>query len=315
MRDGAGEGHGVAYGCRLHRHGAVVEQPVRPVLVADRQRLADQQGAKASAVDEQIAFDACTGVQLQGADLARRRIALHADDLAFDAMHAERFAEAAQEAGVEGGVQVVGVVQAVVGQVRKAAGLRCLRFERVGAVVGRQLPLAALEPEVLEACGPVVLAGLAEAVEVVPAHLAPALEPDAQLEGGLRGGHEGLFVYAQQAVEGLQRRDGRLAHAHGADLVGLDQRDVQQRAQRLGQPCSDHPACGATACDDDTPDGRTRAFGWVAARRVRGVCAHRFRLLRRRARNTRAAFGSSGRRPPRAAVGMCSWLCSSAAKT
>ena len=50
-------GHGSRHGFGLHRDGAVVEQPVRPVLVADVQRLADQQAAEAGAVDEQVALD------------------------------------------------------------------------------------------------------------------------------------------------------------------------------------------------------------------------------------------------------------------
>jgi len=119
---------------------------------------------------------------------------------------------------------------------------------------------------VLEAGRPVVLAGHPEAVEVVLADVAPAFEVDAQLEHGLRLGHELLLVDAAQLVEGQQRRDRGLADADGADLVGLDQRDGQALAQRLGQARGCHPAGGAAAGDDDAAHGLARAIG--------GLCGH-----------------------------------------
>ena len=46
-------------------------------------------------------------------------------------------------------------------------------------------------------------------------------------------------------------RDGRLADADGADLVGFDQPDVEHLAQRLRQRGGHHPARRAAARDDD----------------------------------------------------------------
>jgi hypothetical protein len=100
-----------------------------------------------------------------------------------------------------------------------------------------------------------VLARQAEGMEVVLADVAPVLELDAELEGGLRGGHELLLVDAQQLVVGEQRRDGGLADADGADLVGLDEPDVERLAEHLGQQGGDHPAGGAAPGDDDAADG------------------------------------------------------------
>jgi hypothetical protein len=55
---GAGVGRqAVAAGLAGHGHGPVVGQPVAPVLDSPAQGLADQQGAKARAVDEQVGLE------------------------------------------------------------------------------------------------------------------------------------------------------------------------------------------------------------------------------------------------------------------
>ena len=174
---------------------------------------------------------------------------LHIDDLAFDALDAESFRELAQEFRVQAGVDVKGVVHAAARQMREAALERSAQFEAVVAVVGGQLAVAALQPEMLKARGPVVLARRAEGVDVVLAAVAPVLEADAELESALRGGHELLLVDLQQAMESHERRNGRFADAHGTDLVGLDQPDVEQLAERFRQPRGHHPARRATAGD------------------------------------------------------------------
>ena len=264
VRDGPRVGHRLAHRSGLHRHGAVAVQPVRPVLVGHLQRLADQQAAEARAVDEQVALQCGAGIQPDGLDAAALGVGLHADDPALDALHAEALAEAPQELRIQARVQVEGVVHAAPRQVRETVRLRGLQLQAVVAVVAGQLALAALQPEVLEARGPVVLAREPEGVDVVLPHVAPVLEADAELEGGLRGGHELLFVDVEQLVEGQQRGDRGLAHAHGADLVGLDQADVQRLAQRLAQAGRHHPAGRAAAGDDDAP--HALAVGGVGVR-------------------------------------------------
>ena len=56
-RDRARVGNGRPHGLGLQRHGAVAEQLVRPVFIAHVQRVADEQAAKAGAIDEQVAFE------------------------------------------------------------------------------------------------------------------------------------------------------------------------------------------------------------------------------------------------------------------
>ena len=85
------------------------------------QSVADQQAPEAGAVEEQVPVDHRAGVQLDRLDEAGRRIHGHLDDLALDALDTERFRKLAQETRIQARVEVVGVVHAVVGQVRELA--------------------------------------------------------------------------------------------------------------------------------------------------------------------------------------------------
>jgi hypothetical protein len=107
----------------------------------------------------------------------------------------------------------------------------------------------------LEASAPVIPPGVPEGMDVILAAVFPVLEVDAQLERGLRSGHEFLLTDAEQPVEMDQRWNGGLAHAHGADLVGLDELDVEHLAQSLRDRGGDHPSGGAAPCDHDLADG------------------------------------------------------------
>src|SRR5690349_4437439 len=80
----------------------------------------------------------------------------------------------------------------------------------------------------------------------------PAAKLDAELERALRLAHELRFVDLQQLVEVLQRRQCRLADAHRADVIGLDERHrVARGMQYLCAGSRAHPAGGATADDHD----------------------------------------------------------------
>jgi hypothetical protein len=136
----------------------------------------------------------------------------------------------------------------------EAVLLRGLQLQTIIAVVAGQAAPSALEPEMLESCGPMVFAADAEGVDVILTDIAPVLETDAQLERSLGRGHERLLIDVQQSVERHQRRNGRLAHTDGGNFVRLDQGDVEVLAQRLGQRGGRHPACSSATGDDDAPD-------------------------------------------------------------
>jgi hypothetical protein len=113
MGGGAGEGRqAIAAHLALVGHGAVVGQPVVPVLEAGLQRPLDQQGAEARAVDEQVGLQhlaAVGGDRLDEAVLAAQG---DVDHLALAPDHAALLGVVAQVAGIEAGVEMEGVFQA-----------------------------------------------------------------------------------------------------------------------------------------------------------------------------------------------------------
>src|SRR5690606_28125268 len=113
MRGAAGERIGRGDIGGRDGDGPVDREPVAPVLVADAERLADQQGAEARAVDEQVALDALAAFELDRRDVAAFAVAMDADDATLMPPRAMRLGAAAQETGVESGVEVEGVKKVV----------------------------------------------------------------------------------------------------------------------------------------------------------------------------------------------------------
>jgi hypothetical protein len=101
----------------------------------------------------------------------------------------------------------------------------------------------------MKAAGPAVLANDAEAVQVFVANGAPVFELDTHFEGRLRRTHEILLVYTEQLVKGAEQRNRGFADTDSADLVGLDQADIEVLAQQLAHGGRGHPARRATADD------------------------------------------------------------------
>src|SRR5262245_2644986 len=113
------------------------------------------------------------------------------------------------------------------------------------------------------------------------ADVRPVLEPDAELERCSGRAHELLLVDAQQLVGHTHRWNGGFPDSDGADLLRLDERDVEQLAELLRNGGRRHPTGSAAAGDDDflhlwgTQD-LLRRFGGID---VRARSAHRLRLL------------------------------------
>ena len=91
-----------------------------------------------------------------------------------------------------------------------------------------------------------------ERMDVTLAHAAPVHELDAELERGLGGADEIVFIEAQQTVEVQDVRDGGLADADDADRIGFDHLDPDvggiQQARESG---GGHPPGRAPADDHD----------------------------------------------------------------
>ena len=86
-------------------------------------------------------------------------------------------------------------------------------------------------------------------MNVALADLAPVLEGDAELERGGGGAHELLLVDAEQAMKYADRRDRRLTDSDGADLIRLDQHDVEDSMELVRHRRGGEPAGGAAAGD------------------------------------------------------------------
>ena len=126
---------------------------------------------------------------------------------------APRLGVATQEAGIEGGVEMIGVAQAGQGRLRPALRMdepppprglpgHGIGVQRIGLPLG-----AGLQPEVMKGDALHIDAEGAEWMEVALALATPAVELDPQLEGGLGLAQEIRLVDAEPGVE-LQESRG-----------------------------------------------------------------------------------------------------------
>src|SRR5205085_11747593 len=148
-----------------------------------------------------------------------------------DAANARLLGTATQEARVEAGVEVEGVEHLVERILRRAP--RPDEFalrggdgaHGPGGNVRHRTALPLAQVELVEGDALQVLAERPERMEVAVAELAPVHELDAELERRPGLADEIVLVDSDQRVEAEQGRDGGLADADDADLLGLDQRD------------------------------------------------------------------------------------------
>ncbi len=240
---------------------------MRPVLKSAFQRVLDQQPPQARAVDEQIAFDPVAPVQGHGRDEAGLRMLVDRLDAPFGAPHAAALAELSQEAGIEAGVEMVGIAErggqrpGVLARPGEFAGHghgRRQRGLRIGTGLAGQ---PQLDPAVEEHRPVAGVAVSTEGMEVAAAIAVPVDEFDAELERRLGMPDQVGLVDTGQVVEPVDRRNGRFADADGADLVRFDELDIELMGDiDLGERRDGHPAGGAAADDNDFANGPAGHF-------------------------------------------------------
>ncbi len=214
-------------------HGAVARQPVGPVFITGVQRLFDQQPAKARAVDEQVACDASPAFERDRGDKAALAIQLYIIHPPFLPHDAALLGIFAQETGIGGCVDVIGVIdrrQIIARQIVGLGELAEVGRHRFGvehlnrALVALRLLLM---PDVVERKPGHLIAVIAKGVDVAVSQLAPVDELNAQLEAALHCGEHFRLVDFEQPLEIDERGNSRLAHPDCADGLAFDQRDRQ----------------------------------------------------------------------------------------
>src|SRR5690606_27356107 len=120
-----------------------------------------------------------------------------------------------------------------------------------------------------------------ERMDIAVAGAGPVDELDPELVGRVRLADELVLVDPEHAVEHDDLRDGRLAHAHGADRLAFDQLDGQagEAAHDLGQRRRGHPP-GGSAADDDNLADRLPGHAAPGIRTRTSAGAHAFAMRR-----------------------------------
>ncbi len=222
-----------------------------PVFIAGVQGLLDQQAAKTGAVDEQVALDHLPVFQHQRLDKATVGMLAHLLDLALDAGGAIALRVGAQEARIQAGIQMVGIVHRGLLQHREAVRTRGLRFQAVLIEAAVHATPLRLQPEVMERAHQRALPGTAKRVDVAITLALPVFEGNGQLEGAGHRTQEFLLVDLQEAMKSTNRWHGGFAHANRADLLRLHQHDLEQPAKLMRQRRGGNPPGGATAGNDN----------------------------------------------------------------
>ena len=233
---------------------------MRPVLERLAHFLADEQGAKTRAVDEDVTLYPVAGLQDERAYLAAFPVALDLFDAALDAARTEPLGEPPQIARIEAGIELIGIGETG----KQAARIRCRKGKfaalthphREGIVADTACAPLLLQPvpDMMERNvlrqRPIV----AEGVDIGVADPRPVTKLDAELERRLGGRHQVAFVDAERPVEEAHVRKRGFSDAHRSDLFGLHKNDaVACRSKQPGQAGSRHPARRAAASDHDPP--------------------------------------------------------------
>ena len=101
----------------------------------------------------------------------------------------------------------------------------CRRVDGVMPQIGCLTGLAHLEPIVVAAHRPQLMANLPEPMDVGVADLPPVDKFNAELEGAVGSAKKLVLIELQHRIEELDHWNGRFPHANGGNVIGLHQPD------------------------------------------------------------------------------------------
>src|SRR5512138_2623228 len=224
-----------------------------PVFVAGAQGLFDEEPAKSGAIDEEVAFDDLTGLELEPFDESRVGVLRDMFDLAFDALYAVALRKCSQELRVHTRVEMVRIVDLNLLRGRELLLSSSGELQAIIAELGLNSFRQTVQPEVVKLAGPSGLAGDAKRMDVGISRLLPSFEVDPELERCRGCAHELLLIDLQQTMKAPHGRNRRLTDSDGSDLLRLHQRDIDDAAELVRERrCSEPSGCSPAGDDELT---------------------------------------------------------------
>ncbi len=241
-----------------HNDRAVARQPMAPTLVTRVQCLLDQEPAKATAIDEEIAVHLLATLKANCLHMAVLRIEHRVLHTRCDPLHTKTFCMPAQEACIEPCVDMESMVdlrqrRRPEARVRPHEAMRTRRrgIDRTRPQIRRLAGLLHALPVVVKRQDRARVADRAKSVHIAVAKARPVTELDAQFEGRLRLADKGVLVQTDQLVEQLDHWDRRFTNANRRDVRRLDQLDRVAAVRDLGKRSGRHPAGRAATHNDE----------------------------------------------------------------
>jgi hypothetical protein len=111
-------------------------------------------------------------------------------------------------------------------------------------------------------------------MEVAVSQAAPVNEVDAELEGGLRPGHELTLIDSDALIEKADVRQCGFAHSHNPDLARLDELNLDLARLEYGRECGGGHPTGRTAANDYDPKWNRHWISFLTAKKKarRKIC-------------------------------------------
>ena len=159
---------------------------------------------------------------------------IHLSNFAFNTLAAMLLSHIAQKLGIQCGIHMEGIAEAMVWLHGKLTCLCGHIGSTIVAIIFTDSQFLASTPKVLETGGPAILADAPKGMHITVAKLIPVLKINSQLKSSLNRSHKLSLVNFKQLVERHHGGNGGFANTHGADFIGLDYADSNIGSNQFG---------------------------------------------------------------------------------